>query len=284
MMQPNRFRAFVILICLLSMSLLLGCAKTSVKTRHSTAGQLAISANWMKLEIPTQKFVLTSYVPKKLQADDTLTIYIEGDGLAWVKRNKPSSDPSPINPIALKLALKHAPYGNVAYLARPCQYTSSSNYGPCRRSYWTNKRFSEEVVFSSNQAIGKLKQYFHAKKIVLVGYSGGGAIATLVAARRTDVVELVTVAGNLDHKLWTRRHNISPLSGSLNPKDYAQNLKGVPQIHFVGMKDKIIPHYISGSFISGSRGTREIRQEKIANADHQCCWVSNWEKLYILGK
>lgn len=282
MMQTDRFCSLVLLICLLS--LLVGCAKTSVKTRHSTAGQLAISANWVKLEIPTQKFVLSSYVPKKPQADDTLTIYIEGDGLAWIKRNKPSSDPSPINPIALKLALKHAPYGNAAYLARPCQYTSSTNYGPCRRSYWTNKRFSEEVVSSSNQAIEKLKHHFQAKKIVLVGYSGGGAIATLIAARRADVVELVTVAGNLDHKLWTHRHNISPLSGSLNPKDYAQNLKGVRQIHFVGMKDKIIPHHISSSFISGSRGTSEIRQEKIANADHQCCWVSNWEKIYLLEK
>jgi hypothetical protein len=44
-------------------------------------------------------------------------------------------------------------------------------------------------------------------------------VASLVAARRHDVVRLVTVAGNLDHLAWTTLHGVSPLTGSLNPAD-----------------------------------------------------------------
>jgi hypothetical protein len=66
------------------------------------------------------------------------------------------------------------------------------------------------VISASNQAVDALKQRYGAQEIVLVGYSGGGAVAALVAARRTDVVRLVTVAGNLDHLAWTHLHSVPP--------------------------------------------------------------------------
>ena len=56
----------------------------------------------------------------------------------------------------------------------------------------------DKVVRVSKQAIDTLKQQFQSEEIVLVGYSGGGAIAALVAARRADVADLISVAGNLD--------------------------------------------------------------------------------------
>ena len=51
-----------------------------------------------------------------------LNIYLEGDGLAWVSRREPSRDPTPDNPIGLRLAAID-PAPNVIWLARPCQYT-----------------------------------------------------------------------------------------------------------------------------------------------------------------
>jgi hypothetical protein len=52
----------------------------------------------------------------KLGSD--LSIYLEGDGLAWVSRTEPSRDPTPDNPIALRLAaIDSAP--NVIWIARP---------------------------------------------------------------------------------------------------------------------------------------------------------------------
>jgi hypothetical protein len=44
-------------------------------------------------------------------------------------------------------------------------------------------------------------------------------VAALVAARRTDVDRLVTVAGNLDPTAWAVYQHIQPLTGSLNPAD-----------------------------------------------------------------
>jgi hypothetical protein len=49
-----------------------------------------------------------------------LTVYIEGDGFAWLSRSQASYDPSPLNPVGLELALRH-PLGESAYLARTCQ-------------------------------------------------------------------------------------------------------------------------------------------------------------------
>ena len=89
-------------------------------------------------------------------------------------------------------------------------------------------------------SVTQLKYRFGAKSVALVGYSGGGAVVALVAAGRTDVVKLTTVAGNLDHAEWTKKHMISPLSGSLNPADYWRRLVDIPQVHYVGGRDEII--------------------------------------------
>ncbi len=73
--------------------------------------------------------------------------------------------------------------------------------------------------------------------LTLVSYSGGGAVATLVAARRNDVHNLVTVAGVLDHELWTRNHHLSPSTGSLNLADVWPGLTNIAQSQDVGLAD-----------------------------------------------
>lgn len=53
----------------------------------------------------TDDFTLLTYLPPISGAVNTLTIHIEGDGLAWINSSTPSSDPTPTNPLALRLAL-----------------------------------------------------------------------------------------------------------------------------------------------------------------------------------
>ncbi len=205
-----------------------------------------------------------------------LTVYIEGDGLAWISKNRPSTNPTPMNPVGLKLALEH-PSNNVAYLARPCQYVANDVH--CRQSYWTSLRFAPEVLEASQQALNKLKQQFGAKRLVLVGYSGGGAIAALLAAKRDDVAKLITVAGNLDHQSWTNLHKISPLKGSLNPADYIKALSTVEQIHFVGQQDEIIPSSLTLGFVARFPISTKVKVIIIPNQSHSCCWEKAWLKL-----
>ena len=98
-------------------------------------------------------------------------------------------------------------------------------------SDWTGGRFSKSIIESTDQVIDALKRSSGATRLVLVGYSGGAAVAALVASQRQDVDALVTVAGNLDTNAWVRHHRISPLVGSMNPLDQASELKEMIQIH-----------------------------------------------------
>lgn len=246
--------------------------------RTRTAERLAAKAGWKPLRLHTADFTLTAYAPARIVSVSKLTLYIGGDGLAWLTPSMPSANPTPLNPLALKLALRQGGPG-VAYLARPCQYATAADWGDCAVSYWTNRRFAPEVIAATNQAIDTLKRRFHARQLVLIGYSGGGAVAALVAARRHDVARLITVAGNLDVRAWTAYHDVPALAGSLNPADAWHALQNVPQLHLVGSDDLDVPPAIAKAYASRFPLARRPRVEIIPGFTHHCCWVRHWPAL-----
>ncbi len=255
-----------------------GCTTLpSPEKREAVADHLAQARDWHAITLQAGAFNLVAYLPSTKKLEPRLTVYIEGDGFAWASLSQPSLDPTPLNPIGLKLALAH-PNGNVAYLARPCQYVSSETSG-CPQRYWTHARFSPEVIEAESAAISQLKRDFNAHTLTLVGYSGGGAVAALVAARRTDVTRLITVAGNLDPQAWALYQHIQPLIGSLDPVDEIEPLSKIKQWYFVGGKDSVIPPTLVMSF--ANRFPSERRPVVIVEPlfDHQCCWVENWAQL-----
>ena len=173
-----------------------------------------------------------------------LVAYIEGDGQAYAGRNAPSLDPTPREPGALLLALAD-PAPAKAYLARPCQYGLGQ---ACVQADWTLARFSETALAAENALLDQAKAQARAERLVLCGWSGGGAVAALLAARRSDVALLVTVCGVLDTALWTQVHGVADLEGSLNPADFAPRLGRVPQVHFIGAEDAVVPPKIAAAF------------------------------------
>ncbi len=273
----KRGRLLLLLGCLLLA--VTGCVVLSPEQRRENARQLAATAGWQEIRLPTDAFVLAGFVPQPVGRNNkTLTIYIEGDGLAWLNGSTISPDPTPIHPIALQLALRQA-QGAVAYLARPCQYVGNEERRGCSRRYWTDRRFAPEVIKAANQAIDLLKERFGAQQLVLVGYSGGGAVAALAAARRHDVALLVTVAGNLDHQQWTKQHQASPLTGSLNPADAWHDLQGVPQLHFVGGRDTVVGRGVAEAFAARFPPDRRPEIRLLPDADHVAGWVEQWPAL-----
>ena len=253
-----------------------GCMTVpSVDKRQGTAEHLASQHAWHQHLIETSSFNLMSVVPNNPIKGSVLTVYIEGDGFAWISSRKPSLNPTPINPVGLTLALNHS-NANVAYLARPCQYVVDSR---CERKDWTSHRFAVEVIAASHQAINKLKQQLSATQLILVGYSGGGAVAALLAAKRDDVVKLITVAGNLNHKAWTDFHHISPLTGSLNPADSRKQLAKVQQTHFVGEDDTVIPPFLAYDFVAGLPAPSYAKVIVVPDQTHGCCWEFTWASL-----
>lgn len=261
---------------------LVGCANVPTSgQRQQTADDWAATRGWQARQVPAGAFDLMTYAPATpatATAIDTLVVYLEGDGLAWVSPSQPSTDPTPANPLALRLALAH-PEGAAAYLARPCQYVAASFRG-CEARYWTQQRFAPEVIAASSLALDALKARFQARQLVLVGYSGGGAVAALVAARRTDVVRLITVAGNLDHRAWTALHRVTPLSGSLNPADERAALKHLPQWHLAGGADRVVPPAIAQEFISGFAAPSRPQVIVMPGYTHACCWAEHWAALW----
>jgi dienelactone hydrolase len=224
-------------------------------------------------------FVLRAYVPVQWSASDALTVYIEGDGQAWLTESQPSADPTPRHAMALALALRQ-PEGNAVYLARPCQFVEGGARRNCRPSYWMDQRFAPEVVSAMDQALSQLKQQRQAKRLRLVGYSGGGAIAALLAARRPDVAHLTTVAGNLDHATWTGLHHLSPLTGSLNPADLWRQLEGIEQLHFLGDADRTMPEQVAKSYRDKFPAEAPIALVHLSGFDHSCCWALEWPTLW----
>lgn len=246
--------------------------------RLSTAASLAKIAGWEFDNIQTSTYPIRIIRPEHISNTERVTLYIEGDGLAWVSRSQPSLNPTPINPVGLKLAVLH-PTNSAIYIARPCQYITieSSN---CEVRDWTSARFSPKIITAINEAISALKVRHNIKSIVLVGYSGGGAIAALVAAKRDDISMLITVAGNLNHKIWTQLHRVSPLENSLNPADIADRLNQTPQWHFIGEQDDVIPAVIAESYHKSSGYSRNIQLITVKNVDHHCCWQGIWPQLW----
>lgn len=266
-------------LLMLSVFVLTGC--TTIPTpdeRNSKSERLVSGYGWDSTVVHTEQFKIRSFVEKNPERHQKLTIYIEGDGLAWKTRTEVSQDPTPTNLMWLRVALAHTP-GNAAYLARPCQFIKDLNRH-CDPSVWTGARFSQSVVVSMNQAIDELKGIYGANYIELVGFSGGGAVATLVAAYRDDVERLITVAGTLDHRKWTEYHNVTPLSASLNPPDYWESLQDVPQFHFIGGRDSTVPKSVSEAYISRFPIHKMPELMVVEEFDHACCWETKWHQLY----
>ena len=265
---------------LLTLACLMLAACTSLPTptaRRDTADALAARQGWQRVVLPAGDFQLAAYVPDVRTSAETLTVYIEGDGFAWLSPSQPSADPTPIAPVGLKLALAQ-PAGNAAYLARPCQFVDAERTG-CSARYWTSQRFAPTVIAAEDRALDALKSRFQARRLTLVGYSGGGAVAALLAARRSDVTRLVTVAGNLDSAAWARHHHVLPLTGSLNPADAIGALEGIPQWHFVGGRDAVVPPVLVESFADRFPAERRPVVRIEPEFDHACCWVESWPRL-----
>lgn len=260
-------------VMLMAMALLAGCATPPSPVERSLAAQrLAAVGGLVAYVVPPSPLPLQGFVRLGCRGEP-LHVYIEGDGLAWLTSTQPSPDPTPLNPVALRLAVRDVAC-NVVYLGRPGHYHGDD----VAQRYWTSARFAPEVVDSYVAAIGDLLFQQQAPVLRLTGYSGGGAIAALVAARFAATgksVELVTIAGNLDTAEWTRRRKLSPLQGSLNPADEAGRLVAVPQLHLSGRQDRQVPPWVLAAYLSRLSGLACVRTLEV-DLGHGGPWEEVW--------
>ena len=92
-----------------------------------------------------------------------------------------------------------------------------------------------------NAALDRLKSRFAVEQFELVGYSGGAAIALILAGSRNDVTQVQTIAGNLDPVKWAELMQLAPFSKPVTPLAFRDKLRALPQRHFIGLNDKVVP-------------------------------------------
>lgn len=250
----------------LALAMSAGCATQTFDLQRASSGSML-----RPVVVNGSAFNIQTLQPASVTGK-TLRVYIEGDGRAWITSHTASDDPTPVTSMMAKLAIND-PSGTAAYMARPCQFTWSAQ---CAQPYWTGKRFGAEMVRAQSETLDILKSQYGIQQFELVGYSGGAAIALLLAAKRDDVAQVQTIAGNLDPAAWTRIKHLSPLSGSLNPADYAERLATIPQRHLVGANDKVMPLQVSQQYMLQVQPL--CGETVVLNADHASGYSESWAR------
>jgi pimeloyl-ACP methyl ester carboxylesterase len=197
----------------------------------------------------------------------TLHVYLDGDGVPWLG-GYPSTDPTPRDPLVLDLlALDRAP---AIYLGRAC-YHGLAAEPPCTASLWTSARYSEDVAASMAAASRRLLADRGADRVVWLGYSGGGVLAMLLAARVPETIGVVTIAANLDVQAWAAQQGGSPLIGSLDPAREPPLPAHVFRRHYAGGRDETVPPAVAGG------GYLVV----VPDYDHRCCWTALWPSILM---
>ena len=252
----------------LTMLIMQGCTH-QVRQLDIAASKLGFSRN----VVAGNGFKHVVYIHNDNQNSPVLHVYLDGDGRPWIRNQQISSDPTPENPMMLKLMAMDP--ASSLYLGRPC-YHGFSSTPPCNPELWTSARYSIRIVESMQRVLLDYMAQGGYSEIVLIGHSGGGTLAMLLAGRISATRAVVTIAGNLDIDAWTEYHGYSPLIGSLNPVHMPQLDAGIKQYHLIGKADTKLPYHLVEQALQNQTGARVQVWDEF---DHACCWHRIWSEF-----
>jgi pimeloyl-ACP methyl ester carboxylesterase len=202
-----------------------------------------------------------------------LILVIEGDGPEWPATDRAPRDPSPRASVARALARSlQRQWGDdsvVMYLGRPCQYGGTHKGNSCAARWWTTDRFAEPVIAAYEAWLDRRPTDIH-RSLCLVGVSGGGLIALLLAERRPDVNGVMTIASPVAVDAWTAHHRLSPLGIGKAVVRGIERLGTSRQLHFLGGRDPIVPPEAVWADTQRWAGASSVRV--LAEAQHSGPW------------
>lgn len=225
----------------------------------------------------TTELVNTAYFRHRLFTNGqaglgTLHVYLDGDGTPWIGRHRIAEDPTSRNPLILDLMKQdHAPS---VLLGRPCYY-HASDLDRCGNKWWTSHRYAQQIVDSMLEALDKWLAGKKVTRIVLIGFSGGGTLAMLMAPHIEYLARVVTIAGNLNVTAWAAWHGYTPLTGSLNPSDNIDGYRHIRQLHLAAGDDEAVPVALINAFAAAA----DARLIVYPDFNHTCCWETVWPEI-----
>ena len=259
-MKPGQFSSAALVVALATLGSI-GCATPSERFDRR-AGELGLVGE----TLPGSPFDHGAY--RSRGRGRLLHIYLEGDASPRMASRYSPPDPTPHRPVALELmALDPGPS---ILLGRPCQHGRHPNCDPV---LWTTGRYGENVVQSLVAALRYEITAEGSPGIVLIGHSGGGALAMLIAERLPETRAVITIAGNLDTRHWWTHHGYAPLTESLDPAQQPPLDPAIVQFHLVGEADQRVPPALTRESIDRQAGAITRRYPGF---DHSCCWALIW--------
>ena len=269
----NMSRAFNFAWLSVFMLWLTACASPSQRF-DTVATELQFSSQ----QIDGAGFVHRIFLNKAAQNNalgQVLHVYLDGDGTPW-RNHFPTDDPTSRNPMILQMMAKDpAP---AILLGRPC-YHDLALAPACDRRFWTSHRYAREVVDSMRSALQHWLASHPYSTLVLIGFSGGGVLASLMAPDMLQVTGLLTIASNLDVQAWSEFHGYPALPDSLNPMQQARLPPHIKQLHLAGSEDENVPPAIIEAYSRKQLQAKYLQQHQ----QHNCCWETIWpEPLGLL--
>lgn len=237
------------------------------------AKQLADRHDLSLWQVPGGPFLLPVLARPEQVRGERLHVYLEGDGRPWLGRER-ATNPSGRSTVALDLMLAD-PHRSLL-LGRPCYHQPGTPAPPCEPGLWTGARYSQAVLDALAEAVQRLVAEYQVTSLVLVGYSGGGVLALLLAQQQSLPTTVVTVASNLDTTAWTRHHRHLPLAGSLNPTLEIAPGAAFRQVHLAGARDTVVPPTTTTAYRQRHPDAEYWLYEEF---DHACCWLDAWPQL-----
>lgn len=225
-------------------------------------------------------------------------IYIEGNDPEVLTK------PLPDSLISLHLASRDKAR-NVIYITRPCQFYAPKSvwrarddhedklcpyhYAGARQRdrYKSSHRFDQTVVDSYNAALDEIRRRWGVRAFHVYGHSGGGVIATLLAADRGDILSLTTVSAMLDTDVYMGIKKLTEpnmpdavsLTASINPADIAPRLASIPQHHYLGATDRAVPPAALLGFLQKIGPTNCVHYDIIQENGYTAGWVDKWDDI-----
>lgn len=250
-------------IVLVPLALLLsvGCSNVGHIVTHNQFQEITLQGE------PFQHTVFINLAGQRADKNTSWHVYIEGDGRAVNRSGKPSLDPTPRQSLVLEMMA--ADPSPALYLGRPCHFQTEDTH--CHPQQWTLARYSEETVNSMQLALAQWLE--PTTDVTLIGHSGGGTLAVLLAPRLPNRTHIVTLAGNLQVQKWTNFHGFTPLKNSLDPMTQPPLSNCIAQSHLAGKQDQqILWQWIEEFSNSQPNSVFQV----LESTDHRQNWPHWW--------